>query len=335
MLGRIHLALGTDSMSRHELVNVARSAERLGFRGLWLTEALGRDVFGVLTEIALATERLELGTGIVNVFGRSAATLAQAAAGLSEAACGRPLHLGIGTSGRALIEGFHGVPFDRPTARLRDYARILKSALDTGAVELDGQVAGRRAFRLAARPAGPVDVFVAALTPASQRVAAEAGGWLPIWLDEREIPDSPAAGGRIAAYYYTSVSTADSASAVDEVRRSAAWYLAANGTAYANLFRRRGYDAEVDRVLDLWNRGDRTGARAAVPDEIVATTAMAGTPEAVLARLAAVLGRGVTDPVLRFPDDLGPDRIVSMLSALAEAAGTFENTRSASGISRS
>lgn len=322
MRDRIHIALGTDSMAREDLVRIARLADDAGFRGLWLTEALGRDAFGVLTQIAPATERLELGTGIVNVFGRSPATLAQSAAGLSEAAGGRRVNLGIGTSGRALVEGFHAVPFERPVARLRDYVRIVRSALDTG--DLDRETVGDTAtvhphtFRLATRPAGQVDVFVAALTPASQEVAAEADGWLPIWFDEREIAGSPAGHGRIAAYYYASVDRDEPDAARDDVRRSAAWYLAANGTAYANLFRRRGYADEVDRVVELWRAKDRAAARAAVPDEIVHRTGMAGTPTEVRARLLGVLDAGVTDPVLRFPDDLDAGRIEGMLTALVQ-----------------
>ena len=315
-LARTHVALGTDSLTRDDLVRVARHAEEAGFAGLWLTEAMGRDVFGVLTQIALGTDRLSLGTGIVNVFGRSPAALAQSAAGLSEAAGGRPVHLGIGTSGRALVEGFHGIAFTRPVTRLRDYVRLIRSALDTGSLEADTETVRPGGFRLLTRPPGPVEVFVAALTPASLKVAAEADGWLPIWLDEREIADAPTA--RVAAYYYTSVS-AERSAAYDDVRRSAAWYLAANGTAYANLFRRRGYDREVDQVVDLWRAKDREGARRAVPDAVLERTAMAGTPAEVRTRLQAVLDAGVTDPVLRFPDELGADRIVTMLSALAGA----------------
>lgn len=316
MLDRIHVALGTDSMSRDDLVRIARCADDAGFRGLWLTEALGRDAFGVLTQVALATGRLELGTGIVNVFGRSPATLAQSAAGLSEVAGGRRVNLGIGTSGRALVEGFHAVAFDRPVARLRDYVRIVRSALATGELDVETSTVHPHTFRLGVRPAGPVDVFVAALTPASQEVTAEADGWLPIWFDEREITGSPAGRGRIAAYYYTSVDR-DGQTARDHVRRSAAWYLAANGTAYANLFRRRGYADEVDRVVELWAAKDRAGARVAVPDEVVDRTAMAGTPAEVLAHLRSVLDAGVTDPVLRFPDDLTADRVQAMLTTLA------------------
>lgn len=320
VLSKIHIGLGTDAMPRQDLVRVARKADELGFRGVWLTEALGRDVFGVLTEIALATERLELATGIVNVYGRSPATLAQTASGMSEVAGGRGVHLGIGTSGRALVEDFHGVPFDRPVSRLRDYVRELRSALGGEAPESGTTVVRPRSLPLQTHPLGPVDVFVAALTPASQRVAAEADGWLPIWLDERELTVSPAAGGRVAAYYYTCIDPDRPDSARDIVRRSAAWYIAANGTAYANLFRRRGFIVEVDEIVERWQAGDRRGARAAVPDEIINRTSLAGTPAGVLDRLCGLLESGVTDPVLRFPDDVDADRAVEMLTQLAARA---------------
>ncbi len=318
-VSRTHVGLGTDALPRDDVVRIAQTAEELGYRGLWLTEATGRDVFGMLAQVAQATSRIELATGIVNVFGRSPAALAQSAAGLSRIAGGRPIHLGIGTSGRALVEGFHGVPFDRPVARLRDYVRILRSALTTGELAVDGTtVVSPHTFRLGELPAGPVDVVVAALTPASQRVAAEADGWLPIWLDERELTESPASGGRVAAYYYASIDAGDPGAAEQEVRRSAAWYIAANGTAYANLFRRRGYGEEVDRVIELWRTHDRDGARAAIPADIIARTTMAGTPVAVHARLGKVLAAGVTDPVLRFPDDLDAGRVQEMLTELSK-----------------
>ena len=310
-LAGVGVGLGTDSMSRADLVALGRLVEELGFRGLWLTEATGRDVFGVLTEIAVRTERIELGTGIVNVFGRSAATLAQAAAGLSETLDGRTLNLGLGTSGKALVEGFHDVPFARPVARLRSCVRTVRAALA-------GETVGT-GFRLATTPAGPVHLLVAGLIPESRRVAAEAGRWLPIWLDERELESGELAAPRVAAYHYTAVD-ADPVAARDAVRRSAAWYLAANGTAYANLFRRNGFADEVDAVVGLWNAGDRSGARAAVTDEILARTALAGTAADVLDGVRRRRSLGVDEPILRFVDGLSAGRIADMLRALAAAA---------------
>ncbi|MCE0762003.1 LLM class flavin-dependent oxidoreductase [Pseudonocardia kujensis] len=308
----VSVALGTDSLLRTELVALAVRAEELGFRGVWLTEATGRDVFGVLTEIAVRTERIELGTGIVNVFGRSAATLAQSAAGLSEALGGRPLNLGLGTSGRALVEGFHDVPFDRPVTRLATYIRTLRALLAGDRL--------RSGFRLAVAPNGPVHLLVAGLTPASRRVAAEAGGWLPIWLDELDpaLADPPAP--RIAAFHYTAVDT-DPAVARDAVRNSAAWYIAANGSAYANLFRRNGFDDEVDLVTARWVERDRAGARAAVSDDLIDRTALAGTAAGVVDGLARRRSLGIDEPVLRFVDGAGAEQIAGMMRALVVQAG--------------
>jgi alkanesulfonate monooxygenase SsuD/methylene tetrahydromethanopterin reductase-like flavin-dependent oxidoreductase (luciferase family) len=311
-LDGVSIGLGTDSLPRPDLVRLAVLAEELGFRGVWLTEATGRDVFGVLTEIAVRTERVELGTGIVNVFGRSAATLAQAAAGLSETLAGRPLNLGLGTSGRVLVEGFHGVPFDRPVSRLAETARTVRALLD-------GERVGP-GFRLATTPPGPVRLLVAGLTPASRRVAAEVGGWLPIWLDERELPADPP-GARVAAYHYTAVDP-DPAVARDAVRGSAAWYIAANGTAYANLFRRNGFAAEVEAVTTRWAARDRAGARAAVTDEILDRTALAGTAADVVAGLARRRALGVDEPILRVVDGVEAEGVAAMMRALASTGGT-------------
>lgn len=313
----VHIGLSVDALSRDDIVAVAQCAEQLGYRGLWLTESFGRDVFGVLTQVAIQTRTLELGTGIVNVYGRSVATVAQCAATLTELLPGRRLNLGIGTSGRGLVEEFHGIPFDRPVARLRDYLAVLRGAFAGEGVRHDGEVVRLPGFPLGVTPGCPVRVFVAALTPASRRVARDADGWLPIWLPDSAIDTS--VSDTIAAYYYTAVDP-DTAAAVDIVRRSLAWYIAANGTAYANQFARMGFPGEVDEIVQLWHRGDRTGARAAVLESMVAHTAMAGAPEAVAKRLARVQRAGVTEPILRFPDELPAIGVQGMLRALAEAA---------------
>src|SRR5919202_1439495 len=124
----VHVALST-SYPRADLVSMALTTEELGYGGLWLTELSARDAFGVLTEIALKTRRIELGTGIVNHYGRSPATLAQAAASVSEVMDGRPFNLGLGASSRAVIERLHGLPFERPYARMAEALRLIRLAL--------------------------------------------------------------------------------------------------------------------------------------------------------------------------------------------------------------
>lgn len=319
-LSAVHVGLSIDALSRADILTVAHCAEELGYRGLFLTESFGRDAFGVLTQIAVATRHLELGTGIVNVFGRSAATLAQSAATLSEIMGGRTLNLGIGTSGRPLVENFHGVAFDRPVARLRDTLEVLRGALDTGRVVQDGG----RGFPLGVTAAGPVRILVAALTPASRTVAREADGWLPLWLPETGIEPADI-GWTVAAYYYTAIDD-DPAAAVDVVRRSLAWYVAANGTAYAAAFARQGYEREVAEIVTRWRAGDRAGARAAVPERMVTDTAMVGTAGQVMERLDRVRRAGVAEPILRFPDELEAAHIVAALAALASAEDATSRT---------
>src|SRR4029078_11473014 len=115
-INAVQVALST-SYDRAAVVDLAVAVERLGYGGLWLTWAVGRDAFSLLTEIALKTSRIELGTGIVNHYSRRPVALAQAAAPLGEVLDGRTFNLGLGASSRAVIEGFHGLPFDRPSTR--------------------------------------------------------------------------------------------------------------------------------------------------------------------------------------------------------------------------
>ena len=124
----LHVALST-SYERGDIVSLGLAVEECGYGGLWLTELAARDAFSLLTEIALKTRRIELGTGIVNHYGRSPATLAQAAASLSEVLDGRPFNLGLGASSRAVIEGLHGLAYQRPYARMAEALQLIRLAL--------------------------------------------------------------------------------------------------------------------------------------------------------------------------------------------------------------
>jgi hypothetical protein len=114
----LDVAIGGNERPREESVLIARVADEVGIGNLWVTEGTGRDAFSLLTEIALATERIGLGTGIVNVFSRTPTALVQATATVMEVMQHRRFNLGVGASGKALMQQYHGVPFDRPITRL-------------------------------------------------------------------------------------------------------------------------------------------------------------------------------------------------------------------------
>ena len=112
--------------NRKEVLQAARLADELGYHSIWIPEAWSYEQFQLLTEIAGATQRLRLATGIANVFSRSAGLLAMSAATLDEISAGRAI-LGLGTSGKTVVENFHGVAYDKPLTRLKETIGICQA----------------------------------------------------------------------------------------------------------------------------------------------------------------------------------------------------------------
>jgi alkanesulfonate monooxygenase SsuD/methylene tetrahydromethanopterin reductase-like flavin-dependent oxidoreductase (luciferase family) len=167
-------------LKTEELVETARLAEELGYHSIWVPEMWGRDAFSILGLIAANTKRIKLSTGIIPVFSRSPAVIAQTAATLDEISGGRMM-LGLGTSGPAVIENWHGVPFDKPLQRTREYVEIIKMILGGGRVDYEGEIFSLKGFRLQFQPLRSViPVLVAAIGPRNVRLAGEsADGWIP------------------------------------------------------------------------------------------------------------------------------------------------------------
>src|ERR1700724_3298589 len=194
---------------RDVIVAAAVLADELGYETFSVPEGWGLDSTPVLTEIALRTQRIRLASGVLSVWGRTPATLAMTAATLHQV-CGGRYVLGLGASTRALAEGFHDVPFERPAARLRDVVTKVRALLDGLPVRLD-DVPAARPLRLAQRrePAAP------------------------------HAPDLTVAAGPIA------VADEDPGTARDIAAACAAWYLTAMGDVYARSLAGHGYAAAV------------------------------------------------------------------------------------------
>lgn len=329
-IGDIDIAIGTSEFTRAELILMARAADEFGVGNIFLTEGTGRDPFSVLTEMALATTRVGLGTGIVNVFGRTPTALAQMTASVMELMGDRPFQLGLGTSGRQLMRKYHGADFDRPVSRLRETVQVIDHAFTTGSLPDGGDMFPLGGLPLGIEaPRGRLKILVAGLSDRTLEVTgAHADGWIPIWPSlahgERllkQVTSAATAAGRprphIAAYLYGGVG--EDAGLMGQLRATMAWYLAANGTAYRGLFERYGYADETKTICDLWASGDRPAARAAVPDHLLADTALTGRPEDFLRRVDAFIRMGVDRPVLRLMGRLGAGRCVAMLGELAAA----------------
>ena len=238
------VALTPMETRRDVIVRAAVLADELGYESFAVPEGWGLDSTPVLTEIALRTTAIKVAAAIVSVWGRTPATIAMTAATLHQVSEGRYV-LGLGTSTRALAEGFHDTAFEHPAARLRDTVTKVRALLDGQPARLDGHAARLdrgspvRPLRLGQPPAPEVPIWVAAMGDHTLRVAAELGdGWIPAlvardrlaaWKDRlSRLRDATAAPLTVATGPIT-VALDDGRAARDIAGTCIAWYLGAMG----------------------------------------------------------------------------------------------------------
>jgi alkanesulfonate monooxygenase SsuD/methylene tetrahydromethanopterin reductase-like flavin-dependent oxidoreductase (luciferase family) len=249
----------TPMETRHEvIVGAAQLADELGYEAFALPEGWGLDSTLLLTDLAQRTRRITLVSGVLSVWGRTPATLAMTAATLYRLTQGRYV-LGLGTSTRALAEGFHDVAFERPADRLREVTTKVRALLAGERARLDNGAAARP-LRLGLPPVPELPIWLAALGERTSRVAAEVGdGWIPMFVrPERlagrvmELGRVRRAAGRpgpltVAAGPWT-VADADAGAARGVVASCVAWYLSAMGDVYGRTVADQGYAAAVEAV---------------------------------------------------------------------------------------
>ena len=176
-----------DNNDDSDLIAVAQAADRLGYESFWTGESWGRDAFTVLTMLACHTERIGLGTGIVTVYSRTPGLIAQSIASLDQISGGRAI-LGLGSSGRIVVEDWHGVKFDHPVGRTAEYIDIIRMALSGERVNYEGSFYELKRFRMGVRPVQErIPIYVASLGRRNLELTGRAAdGWLPIWTPFRE-----------------------------------------------------------------------------------------------------------------------------------------------------
>ena len=273
----------------------------LGFTDLWSMETAGADAFTPLALASVWAPQLQLGTAIVPVHTRGPALLAMQAAALAEAAPGR-FTLGVGASSPVIVKDWNAVPHEQPFQRSRDVVRFLKAAFTGQVVDEQYETFAVRRFRLERVPAPTPPVLLAALRPGMLRLAArEADGTILNWLSAEDVTTAVdefrAAGGtgkEVAARIFVCPTT-DAAHARALGRRLIAGYLTV--PAYAAFHRWLGREESLKPRWDAWAAGDRKGAAASVPDEVVDALIVHGAPEQVRERIRRYAANGVTVPV--------------------------------------
>lgn len=286
-----------------------------GVDAIWLGESYGFDAIGPLGALSQVTSSAQLGTGIISVYSRTPSLIAQSALTLDALSGGRAV-LGLGASGPAVIEGWHGVEYERPVARISATIdicrRIWKREPATGSPVYPLPMDGRRALKVMAHgPRSAIPIYIAALGPKSVRMTArKADGWTAtmfwperaneVWgaaLTEGAAQRDPdLAPLQIVAPAYVAVEQ-DMDAHLDRLRAHTAHYVGGMGPRGQNFYHevlsRYGLGAAADRIADLYAAKQRTEAAAAVPQEYLDGVALIGSRDQVAARLAAYARAGV------------------------------------------
>jgi probable F420-dependent oxidoreductase len=294
----------------------------LGYTDVWSAEAGGADAFTPLALASVWAPRLRLGTAIVPVFTRGAATLAQSCAALAAAAPGR-VAIGLGTSTEVIVSRWNGLPFEAPYARVRDTVRFLRAALAGQRISQRYQTFAVDGFRLQLVPPEPPRLLVAALRPGMLRLAGrEADGAILNWLAVEDVPTvtryvhAGGEGKEIVARIFVLVES-DPGRARAAARPLIAAYLTVD--VYRRFHEWLGRGEALAAMWRAWAAGDRAGAAAAIPDQVVDALVVHGSPAQCREHVQRYAAAGVTTPVLALVPSAGGPPLADQLSGLAPA----------------
>ncbi len=303
----------------------AADLERAGIDVGWVAELYSFDAVSILGYLAAKTETMELGSAILPIYSRTPTLTAMTAAGLDAVSEGRFI-LGIGASGPQVIEGWHGVPYDKPIGRQRELIEICRKVWRREVVTHDGPsyhlplpegegTGLGKPLKLINHPKrANIPVYIASLGPKNVEVTAEiAEGWLPVFFHPEKAAsvwgDSLAAGAAkrdpslpplevVAGGTVANCGEAEAAEIRDGARFMTALYVGGMGAKgknfYNNIFCKYGYEEAAEQIQDLYLAGKKEEAMAAVPQEFLDATSMVGDEGYVRERIEAYRAAGVT-----------------------------------------
>ena len=304
--------------------DLVRALPGFGYTDVWSSEVAGTDAFTPLALAATWQPALRLGTAIVPVFTRGPALIAMSAATLAGLAPGRFV-LGLGASSPAIVQDWNGLAFDEPLRRTRDVLRFVRAALAGERVDGRFDTFEIRRFKLENAPATPPPVLLAALRPQMLRLAGrEADGAILNWLASSDVERCVEAIGNPDADVVARVFVCPTADA-EYARNLGRWLIASYLTvpAYAAFHQWLGRGETLREMNEKWAAGDRTGAAAAVPDDVIDALVLHGTPESCRAQVRAYAHAGVRTPVLAVlpvPESREPAALLDVLRRLGPAA---------------
>ncbi len=313
---RLGLLIGYSGAKVELPVELVQEADRLGYYALWTSEAYGSDAVTPLAWLGALTQNIRLGTGIMQMPGRTPANTAMTAMTLDQLSGGRCL-LGLGLSGPQVVEGWHGVSYGKPLARTREYVEIVRKIMQREAplvhqgeyyqVPYQGEDATGlgKPLKSILQASPDIPVYLAAIGPKNVTLTAEiADGWLPIFFspeeydltyrEQVEAGFAKAGNGKSIENFdiapsVTVVIDDDLESARNAVRPMLALYIGGMGAKGKNFYNdlavRYGYEEAAEKIQTLYLSGQRGEAMMAVPDDLIDKVALVGSKARIKDRL--------------------------------------------------
>ena len=320
---KLGVSLGYWGSGAQEHIGVAQEADRLGFDSLWTAEAYGSDAITPLAWVASHTQRIKVGTAIMQMPARTPAMTAMTAVTLDLLTGGRFV-LGLGMSGPQVVEGWHGSVYGKPLVRTREYVSIIRTILKRETPlehhgehydipVKDGTGLGKPLKLIVHPQRANLPIYLAAIGPKNIELTAEiADGWLPafyspyrmdVFRPSLEAGFKKAGNGKTIANFDIAVGATvivgdDLKACLQKVKPGIALYVggmgARNKNFYNDLACRYGYEAAAKKIQDLYLAGQKAEAEAAVPDEMADEMSLCGPKERIKERLGAYEEAGVT-----------------------------------------
>lgn len=321
-MSRLGMTIPFDGIPLHTQGEWIVELESLGYTDVWSSEADSADGFAPLALASVWGPSLHLGSAIVPAFTRGPATLAQCVATMSDAAPGR-FSFGIGTSSQPIVERWNDIEFTEPYKKVRDTVTFLRAALRGEKIREEYETFSVNGFKLGLIPEVQPEILIAALRPGMLRLAGRVGDGAVInWLSADDVAKvvphvhEGGDGKQIVARVFV-MPTED----IDTVRQVAKFAIAAylNVEVYAKFHEWLGRGDMLTPMWNKWADGDRQGALAAIPDELVDQLVIHGTPSECRAHIQRYVDNGVDCPAVAFIP--GGYDVREAMRALAPTAG--------------
>ncbi len=301
MIERFGVTIDWRGASLEALTTIALQADHSGCGYMWVPEAWGLEAFSSIGHLLSVTKRVKIGTGIVNVYSRSAGTIAMACSTLNQLAPQRFL-LGLGTSGKGLVEDFHGVKYEKGLKRTEEYVSVIKKIESGEQIDHEGEIVKLRRFRLFTAPVKPpTQIYLGAIGEKNLSLAGRIADGAIVTLypisklaEAHALMNQDSGSGkkkRIFAYIPLCLTwnEREETSAKSELAKFVSFYIASMGKYYAKNLARFGYGKQVEEIQAAVSSGASTlEASKKISDEFLNDFALIGTPSKVLDRVVLI-----------------------------------------------